>query len=70
MAMLTVPVLIFVRIGLRGIRPRQNPVPRRHHRTSGARRELFVSPHFWIICIFNIAFLTYLWGINGWLPAT
>ena len=33
-----------------------------------ARRELFVSPHFWIICIFNIAFLTYLWGINGWLP--
>jgi sugar phosphate permease len=21
-----------------------------------------------MICIFNIAFLTYLWGINGWLP--
>ncbi|SQC45300.1 MFS transporter permease [Klebsiella pneumoniae] len=21
-----------------------------------------------MICIFNIAFLAYLWGINGWLP--
>ncbi|MBF4190352.1 MFS transporter, partial [Serratia ureilytica] len=32
------------------------------------RRELLRSPHFWMICLFNIAFLTYLWGMNGWLP--
>jgi len=33
------------------------------------RRELLRSPHFWMICLFNIAFLTYLWGMNGWLPS-
>lgn len=22
-----------------------------------------------MICLFNIAFLTYLWGMNGWLPS-
>ncbi|HCM9226044.1 MFS transporter [Enterobacter bugandensis] len=70
MAMLTVPVLIFVRIGLRGIRLEAKPGTSQASRDErrAARRELFVSPHFWIICIFNIAFLTYLWGINGWLP--
>ena len=70
MAMLTVPVLIFVRIGGRGIRLEAKPGTSQASRDErrAARRELFVSPHFWIICIFNIAFLTYLWGINGWLP--
>lgn len=70
MAMLTVPVLIFVRIGLRGIRLEAKPGTSQASQDErrAARRELFVSPHFWIICIFNIAFLTYLWGINGWLP--
>ncbi|HDW1093431.1 TPA: MFS transporter [Enterobacter kobei] len=70
MAMLTVPVLIFVRVGLRGIRLEAKPgtTQASQDERRAARRELFVSPHFWIICIFNIAFLTYLWGINGWLP--
>ena len=71
MAMLTVPVLIFVRIGLRGIRLEAKPGTSQASQDErrAARRELFVSPHFWIICIFNIAFLTYLWGMNGWLPS-
>lgn len=43
---------------------------KRRRKHAAARRELFVSPHFWMICIFNIAFLAYLWGINGWLLAT
>ncbi len=70
MAILTVPVLILVRIGLRGIRLAAKPASAKASQTERrlARRELFVSPHFWLICIFNIAFLTYLWGINGWLP--
>ncbi|MDW7564152.1 MFS transporter, partial [Klebsiella pneumoniae] len=57
-------------IGLRGIRLEAKPGTSQASRDErrAARRELFVSPHFWIICIFNIAFLTYLWGINGWLP--
>jgi predicted MFS family arabinose efflux permease len=38
MAMLTVPVLIFVRIGLRGIRLEAKPAPRRRLRMSGVPR--------------------------------
>ena len=70
MAMLTVPVLIFVRIGLRGVRleAKASGGHTSQEARRSARRELFVSPHFWMICIFNIAFLAYLWGINGWLP--
>ncbi|MBK4716825.1 MULTISPECIES: MFS transporter [Tenebrionibacter/Tenebrionicola group] len=70
MALLTLPVLALVRIGLRHVRMQ----PARGRETASAderrtaRRELFASPHFWMICVFNIAFLTYLWGINGWLP--
>ncbi|QHM72335.1 MFS transporter [Mixta intestinalis] len=69
MALLTLPVLALVRSGLRGIRlspADQVAIPQPARRA--ARRELLVSAHFWMICIFNIAFLTYLWGINGWLP--
>lgn len=70
MAMLTMPVLIFVRIGLRGVQleARASSDKTSQEARRSARLELFVSPHFWIICIFNIAFLAYLWGINGWLP--
>jgi predicted MFS family arabinose efflux permease len=71
MAILTLPVLLLVRFGLRHVRMEagQNkasaPTPEAR---SAARRELFASPYFWMVCIFNIAFMTYLWGINGWLP--
>ncbi|MEY0132816.1 MFS transporter [Providencia rettgeri] len=33
------------------------------------KKRLFQNSHFWIICMFNIAFLIYLWGMNGWLPS-
>ena len=70
MALLTLPVLLLVRMGLRGIRieSRSQDVAKGGSARRDARRELLASPHFWLICIFNIAFLTYLWGINGWLP--
>lgn len=70
MALLTLPVLILVRIGLRGVRleAKQTPTQQTQRERRSARQELFVSAHFWMICVFNIAFLTYLWGINGWLP--
>ncbi len=70
MALLTLPVLVFVRIGLRHVRmePTRGREKASADERRSARRELFSSPHFWMICVFNIAFLTYLWGINGWLP--
>ena len=24
---------------------------------------------FWLVCIFNIALMTYLWGLNSWVPS-
>lgn len=32
-------------------------------------RLLFSAPAFWAVCLFNTALLTYLWGLNGWLPS-
>lgn len=69
MAMLTIPVLIFVRIGLRGVQleARASSDKTSQEARRSASRALCESA-FWMICIFNIAFLAYLWGINGWLP--
>ena len=70
MALLTLPVLVLVRIGLRGIHlaPRGDGTGISAQQRRAVRRELLFSPHFWLLCAFNITFLTYLWGINGWLP--
>ena len=71
MAMLTIPVLIFVRIGLRGVQlEARASSDKTSQEARAARRELFVSPHFWMICIFNIAFLAYLWGSTAGCRAT
>ncbi|GBU09235.1 regulatory protein [Gammaproteobacteria bacterium] len=34
-----------------------------------ASHVLIKDLSFWLVCIFNIAFLTYLWGFNSWLPS-
>ncbi|AKJ40788.1 MFS transporter permease [Pragia fontium] len=78
MSALTIPVIFFVIYGLRHVNVTPalkaaqlakstpaNPVLTRKQE----RKELYKSWQFWLICIFNIAFLTYLWGINGWLPS-
>lgn len=31
-------------------------------------RILMKNKAFWIVCIFNIALMTYLWGLNSWIP--
>ena len=46
MAMLTIPVLIFVRIGLRGVQLEARASSDKTSQARAARRELFVSPHF------------------------
>ena len=70
MAMLTIPVLILYASGCAAYNwgERAAIKPRRKRRS--ARLELFVSPHFWMICIFNIAFLAYLWGSTAGCRAT
>jgi sugar phosphate permease len=32
-------------------------------------KKLMMSASFWFVCFFNIAFLSYLWGLNSWLPS-
>ena len=71
MAFLTLPVMLLVLFGMRHLnvaRPAAATKPAVSERQQH-RRELLRSPHFWMICLFNIAFLTYLWGMNGWLPS-
>ncbi|MDD9340398.1 MAG: MFS transporter [Providencia heimbachae] len=80
MAAFTVPVWWLVIIGIR----HPNLVNRtaQTKNTAGAKlsaehlaevkaqkSRLYNNSHFWIICLFNIAFLVYLWGMNGWLPS-
>ncbi|WP_127957062.1 MFS transporter [Serratia microhaemolytica] len=76
MAFLTLPTMLMVLFGLSHLKFSRTQASS----TSGSnkpavaerkqlRRELFRTPHFWMICLFNIAFLTYLWGMNGWLPS-
>nr|WP_174505263.1 MFS transporter [Acinetobacter sp. Marseille-Q1620] len=32
-------------------------------------RKLLTNVPFWLVCIFNIALMTYLWGLNSWVPS-
>lgn len=34
-----------------------------------ASRALLKTPLFWLACLFNVALLGYLWGINTWWPS-
>lgn len=32
-------------------------------------KVLLQNKAFWLLCIFNIALMTYLWGLNSWVPS-
>lgn len=32
-------------------------------------KSLLTNSAFWLLCIFNIALMTYLWGLNSWVPS-
>ena len=32
-------------------------------------KVLLQNSSFWLVCIFNIALMTYLWGLNSWVPS-
>lgn len=32
-------------------------------------KALMKNSAFWMLCIFNIALMTYLWGLNSWVPS-
>ena len=76
MAAFTVPVWWLVIIGIRHpnlakkVAPIGNKALTANIIEAKTQRNILLrNSHFWIICLFNIAFLVYLWGMNGWLPS-
>ncbi len=75
-ALLTLPVmliafLVFRRVDVSTRSPalqysERSHVPLASHKA--ATERLLKSWVFWAVCLFNIAFLAYLWGLNSWLP--
>lgn len=77
MAAFTVPVWWLVVIGIRHPNLINKSIKTENGKVSvvevaeakNQRSILLRNNHFWIICLFNIVFLVYLWGMNGWLPS-
>ncbi|MAY71423.1 MAG: MFS transporter [Halomonas sp.] len=75
-ALLTIPVVLIVYLVFRKLdvttrspalqQTDRSHVPLSTHRAATAK--LLKRWSFWSICLFNVAFLAYLWGLNSWLP--
>jgi sugar phosphate permease len=74
MAALTIVVLLLIIFGLRHVDlSKATPT---QAKTQGSNfslhlsntKTLFLNFKFWILCVFNIALMSYLWGLNSWVP--
>lgn len=75
MAGLTLIVMILVVVGLRNLQLRKTI----ELESAGKRitfqdhvlntKTLLKNGSFWLVCFFNIALMTYLWGLNSWVPS-
>ncbi|MBP6562033.1 MAG: MFS transporter [Neisseriaceae bacterium] len=72
---LTIVALVVIYFGLKGTQlakqsslsaGKPRPTMKDHARNS---KTLLSSGVFWAVCLFNVALLTYLWGLNSWLPS-
>lgn len=67
MGVLTLIATVLVHFGLRNVEiSGRKKVAKANHRVN--LRMLMNNRAFWIVCIFNIALMTYLWGLNSWIP--
>ncbi len=67
MGALTLIATILVHYGLRNVEVsgRKRVVKSSH----GVNlKRLMSNGPFWLVCFFNIALMTYLWGLNSWIP--
>ncbi len=75
MAAMTLLVLVFVVVGLRNLQLRKTieieDSSKRINFKGHLRNTklLLQNSAFWLVCIFNIALMTYLWGLNSWVPS-
>jgi predicted MFS family arabinose efflux permease len=75
MAGLTLIVMILVSVGLRNLTLRKTieledastRVNFQGHVQN--TKSLLKNGSFWLVCFFNIALMTYLWGLNSWVPS-
>lgn len=68
MGTLTLAATVVVHFGLKGVdvSGRRKPAVKVEHRAN--LQKLMSNRAFWMVCIFNIALMTYLWGLNSWIP--
>lgn len=73
MASLTLIVLLIVIFGMKNITLKQPEAS--DVKVSGLTRHkdniklLLQNKKFWLVCVFNIAIMSYLWGLNSWVPS-
>lgn len=75
MGAMTLLVLIFIVFGLRNLQLKRTVdldgvAKRVNFKTHVSNtKTLLTNSSFWLVCIFNIAIMTYLWGLNSWVPS-
>lgn len=74
MAALTLVVLVFIIYGFRNLQLRKTIEVDGSSKGINFKghvkntKELLKNRAFWLVCIFNITLMTYLWGLNSWIP--
>ncbi|WP_151824147.1 MFS transporter [Acinetobacter bereziniae] len=75
MAGLTVIALIAIVFGLRNLQLKKTIELESTNKRINFKghiqntKSLLQNSSFWLVCIFNIALMTYLWGLNSWVPS-
>lgn len=75
MAALTIVALIAIVLGLRNLQLKKTIELESTSKRVNFKghilntKILLQNRAFWLVCIFNIALMTYLWGLNSWVPS-
>lgn len=75
MAAMTLIVLVVIVVGLRNLKLRKTIEIEHASKRINFKghikntQTLLKNGTFWLVCIFNIALMTYLWGLNSWVPS-
>ena len=75
MAGLTVIALVVIAVGLRNLQLKKTIELESSSKRVNFKdhihntKTLLQNGSFWLVCIFNIALMTYLWGLNSWVPS-
>lgn len=66
MGALTLLTVIVVHFGLKDVVLQKIVKAKVNHKEN--LRALLKNGSFWCLCVFNIALMAYLWGLNSWIP--